>query len=66
MNNILQYKFIKIILSLLRKIIKIILEKIIKKIIGKKLFYKIIGRNVSTLTSENFLAWWIDYKKSNK
>ena len=66
MSNIPQYKFIKIILSLLKKIIKIILEKIIKKIIGKKLFYKIIGRNVSTLTSENFLAWWTDYKKSNK
>jgi len=65
MNDILQYRFIKIMLRILKKIIKIILEKIIKKIIGKKLFYKIIGRKVSTLTSENFLEWWIDYKKSN-
>ena len=66
MKKILQYKFIKIILKIQKKIIKIVLEKIIKKIIGKKLFYKIIGRNVSTLSSENFLTWWVDYKKLNK
>ena len=66
MKKILQYKFIKIILKIQKKIIKIILEKIIKKIIGKKLFYKIIGRNVSILSSENFLTWWVDYKKLNK
>ena len=48
------------------KFINIILEKIIKKIIGKKLFYKIVARNVSILKSENFLTWWLDFKRSNK
>lgn len=48
------------------KFINIILEKIIKKIIGKKLFYKIVARNVSILTSKDFLTWWLDFKKSYK
>ena len=49
-------------ISTLRKIIL----KIFKKIIGKRLFYKILGKNVTTVTAERFLEWWKDFKKSNK
>ena len=49
-------------INTLRKIIL----KIFKKIIGKRLFYKILGKNVTTVTAERFLEWWKDFKKSNK
>jgi putative sugar O-methyltransferase len=50
------------VISTLKKIIL----KIFKKIIGKRLFYKILGKNVTTVTAEKFLEWWKDFKKSNK
>jgi len=49
-----------------KNILQKIILKILKKIIGKRLFYKIVGKNVTTLTSNKFLEWWKDFKKSNK
>ena len=50
----------------MKNILQKIILKILKKIIGKRLFYKIVGKNVTTLTSKKFLEWWKDFKKSNK
>ena len=50
----------------MKNILQKIILKILKKIIGKRLFYKIVGKNVTTLTSNKFLEWWKDFKKSNK
>lgn len=39
--------------------------KLFKKISIENLFSKISYKNVSTLSSKNFIGWWEDYKKIN-